>query len=117
MFLHLEHLAHATRKAADGSVPAAWLLPQLDKFSLRLKRFMAALDRLLDVSHMRAGRLDLQRKEVDFSEVVQEIAARFERELLAARSSLSIDPPHKVIGSWDRLRLEQIVSNLVSGHA
>jgi len=112
--LHLTHLANMAKRQTDGMVSTSWLLPQLDKFSQRLERFVTALDRLLDVSHMRAGRLDLQLESVDLVEVVRDIIPRFERELLAAGSALTFDAPAPVNGIWDRLRLEQIVSNLLS---
>lgn len=114
VFLHLERLANAARQAKEGGVPASWLLPQLDAFSHRLQKFILVLDRILDVSRMRAGRVDLTFDEVDLSEVVRDIAASFERELAASRCSLSLSIAQPAVGTWDKLRLEQITYNLLS---
>lgn len=114
VFLHLERLVNAARHAKEGGVAASWLLPQLDAFSRRLQKFILVLDRILDVSRMRAGRVDLVFEEVDLSEVVRDTAESFERELAASRSSLSLSIEQPVVGTWDKLRLEQITSNLLS---
>lgn len=64
---------------------------------------------LLDVARITAGRIDLEIEEVELSALVTQVVNRFRR--LGARIVLNLKP---VIGRWDRLRIEQIVSNLVS---
>jgi signal transduction histidine kinase len=80
----------------------------------RLRRFLGTLNRILDVSRINSGRIDLQYEEIDFVEVVHGVVADMERETAASQSSLTVHAPERVIGRWDRLRLEQICSNLLS---
>lgn len=112
--LQVQRLQNAARTAVDGSVSAGWLSAQLDTFARRLGRFISALNRILDVSKMRSGAIDLVPEQVDLSELTREVTAGFERELAASRSVLTLLASEAVTGHWDRLRLEQIVSNLVS---
>lgn len=114
LMLHVHRLSVAARKATDGAVRAAWLTDQLDVLGRRLTRFLSALNRLLDLSSINSGRIQLVEEPLDFAEVVAEVAAGFERELGASRSELTLELAGPVRGSWDRMRLEQIVSNLVS---
>ena len=112
--LHLQRLLSMSRGATDDHISARWLAQQLETFSKRLVRFMSALNRILDVSKMRGGSIDLVRERVDLVEVAREVIASYERELAASRSELSFSGDGPVVGHWDRMRLEQVVSNLVS---
>ena len=114
LMLHVHRLESASRKATDGTVQAEWLSGQLEVLGRRLTRFLSALNRILDVSSINSGRIQLIEEPVDLAEVVADVVAGFERELAAARSTLTLEISGPVHGTWDRMRLEQIVSNLVS---
>jgi signal transduction histidine kinase len=80
-------------------------------------RLATLVDTLLDVSRIRMGRLALAPEEVDLSALVQETAERFAPQLepLGSRLELRVQP--RVVGRWDRVRLEQVVTNLLSNAA
>jgi signal transduction histidine kinase len=69
---------------------------------------------LLDVSRLRAGRLELQLDDCDLRDLTSDITARFQDELSRSgrRIELVLDGP--VLGRWDRSRLDQVLTNLVS---
>jgi signal transduction histidine kinase len=77
-------------------------------------RLNVLVTNLLDVSRIEAGRLHLELRDVDLTEVVRDVTSRFETELADAGCALSLAGPPAVIGRWDRLRLEQVVTNLLS---
>ena len=60
-----------------------------------------------------AGRLRLNLEEVDLAEVVRVVAERFAGELGAARSDFALDVKGPILGRWDRLRLDDVVTNLL----
>jgi signal transduction histidine kinase len=99
----------------DGqAIGAEWARGQLRRIEQRLHRLLETLDRLLDVSRLSSGRVDLIYDDVDLAEVVREVLPSFEAELALAKCELRITMAAPVIGWWDRLRLEQICRNLVS---
>jgi signal transduction histidine kinase len=69
---------------------------------------------LLDVGRMNATRMHPQVESVDFAEVVREVVESYSPEAAFNRSPLSVRAPSALPGRWDRLALEQIVSNLIS---
>lgn len=77
----------------------------------RLTRLIA---NLLDISRIGGGRLDLDLEDLDLRDVVQEVAARFEDEAERAGCALRLELGGAAVGRWDRLRLDQVVTNLVS---
>ena len=69
---------------------------------------------LLDVSRVTAGRFVLDLESVDLAEVTGEVLERMADELAQAGCALHLECPAPVRGRWDRGRLEQVVTNLVS---
>jgi signal transduction histidine kinase len=72
------------------------------------------IDNLLDVSRISSGRLTLQHEDVDLTEIVREVTARFADQISASGSKLDLKLNGPVLGHWDRLRLEQVITNLLT---
>jgi signal transduction histidine kinase len=86
---------------------------KIQQQSLRLNRLIGDL---LDVSRITAGRLTLQREPADLRPLVEEALARAEEALSRSGSAVELRA-ESVVGEWDRLRLEQVVSNLIMNAA
>ncbi|MET0283696.1 MAG: HAMP domain-containing sensor histidine kinase [Polyangiales bacterium] len=114
LVLHAQRIATHASKAGDGTVSAKWLDDQMTMFQRRLSRFLSALHRILDISRLHTGNIELVPEQVDLSELVREVVGGFERELAAAGSELTLELESTLTGTLDRVRVEQIVSNLVS---
>jgi Na+/proline symporter/signal transduction histidine kinase len=78
---------------------------------LRLNRL---IDSLLDVSRITRGRLRLQCERADLSALVESAASVLQEALESAGCRLELQLAQGVVGTWDRLRLEQVVCNLLS---
>jgi signal transduction histidine kinase len=111
--MQAEYLADAARQA-EAPLPALWLNPRLEGLCARMRKFVETFDRIMDASRLTAGHIDLRLEDVDLSGLVREVSHGFEREAASARSPLSIEAPPQLVGCWDRLRLEQICTNLIS---
>jgi PAS domain S-box-containing protein len=96
------------------AIPAEWAGAQLRRIELRLHRLIETLDRLLDVSRLSSGRIDLEFEHVDLADVVHDVLGSFEAELAVAKCEARVTTSAAAIGWWDRLRLDQICRNLVS---
>jgi PAS domain S-box-containing protein len=86
----------------------------LDLAKQQIARLDALVGRLLDVSRLATGRVELVWEDVDLGEVTREVAARMQDEAGRAGCPIDLEVDDGVIGSWDRLRLEQVVTNLLS---
>jgi signal transduction histidine kinase len=80
----------------------------------QVKRLSLLLDSLLDLTRIRLGRLQLNRESVDLGSLANEILQR--QRPVAAQSgvALTLEATPGVVGSWDRMRIEQLVLNLIS---
>ncbi len=77
-------------------------------------RLSQLVDSLLDVSRLMHGRMELRLEALELGEVTRELVRRFETDAQSAGVRLTVDAPLPVQGRWDRLRLEQVLTNLVS---
>jgi signal transduction histidine kinase len=100
--------------AAGTPVSVEWIQTQLRGVEQRLHRLLETLDRLLDVSRLSTGRIDLESEEMDLAEVVREVIDGCDAELAVARCKLTLATRGDATGAWDRLRVEQICRNLLS---
>jgi signal transduction histidine kinase len=85
--------------------------------SRQTRRLARLVDELLAVSRIVSGRLHLEPEELDLGEVVRDVAAGMQQNLSRAGCPLFVAAPELVSGRWDRLRLEQLVTNLLSNAA
>jgi PAS domain S-box-containing protein len=82
----------------------------IEKSRAQLARLSSLIDRLLDISRVRSGTFDLFFEEFELTPLVREVANRFTVGEIESHISLEL---HDVKGSWDRLRLDQVITNLV----
>lgn len=90
------------------------ILPRLSTAQRQVERLHKLIERLLDISRLTAGRLELDLESVDLQSLVQEVVARFDEELQRAGCRVTLRGVAPAIGRWDRSRLDQVVTNLLS---
>jgi signal transduction histidine kinase len=90
------------------------LAARVDKVSVQVQRLERLVGELLDVSRVSLGRMTLEREPVDLGELVSEVVERFGDALARAGCVLSLSKGEPIVGHWDRLRLDQVITNLIS---
>ncbi len=71
------------------------------------------LHNLLDLSRLSSGRMELELGPVDLERLARDTAARHAEQAEEAGSALVVEG-ESVVGQWDRLRLERVLTNLLS---
>lgn len=100
-------LVHDPQSSSVVASRAAMLTRQLNKF-------VTTVDRIAGVADLRRGRIHLDRTMMDLALAVEEVCGDARREAAAGGAELVVESAGPVTGSWDRARIKQIVSNLVS---
>ena len=75
-------------------------------------RLAQLIEALLDVSRIATGRLRLNPEDFDLVDAAREISDRFRDSAARAGCALSFEAAGPVPGRWDRLRVEQVLTNL-----
>ena len=80
----------------------------------QVRRLSKLVGDLLNVSRIQSGRMELSLEELDLAALAREVVARFAPELEQTHTPLVVQGQRPVYGRWDRSRLDQVVTNLVS---
>ncbi|MCP3136641.1 ATP-binding protein [Pyxidicoccus sp. QH1ED-7-1] len=111
--LKLQALARELSRHSDA-VPRRVVESYVEVGTRQVKKLSELVGDLLDVSRIAAGRLTLELEDVELGGLVREVMARYEPHAARAGSTLRLEGADGPInGRWDRLRLEQVVTNLV----
>ena len=109
VLLEVSMLAKTLGSTADERVTA-----RLERSKRQIERMTRLINNLLDVSRVRAGRLDLELEDVDLLTVVREVVSRSREEAKHSGCEIVLRGDLPITGWWDRMRLDQIVTNLLS---
>lgn len=80
----------------------------------QIKKLVWLIDDMLEVSRISAGKLTLKPTQVDLGAIVKEVCERFAPELAVTKSELRLNLQEGVVGYWDAMRIEQVVTNLLT---
>jgi signal transduction histidine kinase len=78
------------------------------------QRLAALIEGLLDATQLSHGGIQLKLEEFDLVAVARHVLERFAAAARSAGCDLQLNAESAVRGYWDRLRLEQVLTNLVS---
>jgi signal transduction histidine kinase len=89
----------------------------LEVAARQTQRLTHLVDELLDVSRITARRLKLEREEVNLSLSIQDVLTRLRDVTDRAKCPVLPLVQSGIVGSWDRMRLEQVLENLLTNAA
>jgi two-component system sensor histidine kinase/response regulator len=113
--LHLERVHHHVARAPSDIISRSTVEASTTPAIRQLVRLQQLLDTLLDVSRVASQRLKLDVATLDLAETAREVAQRLAVQARASDVELRLElPDEPVILFGDRLRLEQVVSNLLT---
>jgi PAS domain S-box-containing protein len=90
------------------------LLKKMDRAGRIGDRLAQLIETLLDVSRIATGKLELKLENFDLVDAAREVVDRLRDSATSANSSISLEVDPSIPGRWDRLRIEQVLMNLIS---
>ncbi len=109
LLLQVSAAAQVARQHGDGA-----LQRRLERVQQIVDRYIKRASLLLDVGRMNATRQPPHAEDVDLAALVREIIESYRAEAAFNHSTLQLHLPATLLGRWERLSMEQIVSNLIS---
>jgi PAS domain S-box-containing protein len=90
------------------------LVKRAERAARSADRLDALIESLLDVSRIASGKLILKPEQLDLSQELATLVDNLQGMAAAAHCELTLRTSGAILGFWDRLRLEQVVMNLVA---
>lgn len=112
--LQIQGLTLAARRGTLTSMSEERLERVANTCDRALSRLASLIDNLLDVSRINSGKLSLNLERVNLVEMAEELIERFRTEIQSSGSAVSMHAADAVVGSFDRLRMEQVFLNLLT---
>jgi PAS domain S-box-containing protein len=112
--LQIQGLVSLIRRKQLASLTEDRLRKMADISDKSINRLSTLIDNLLDISRINTGKLQLNYEEVNVVEMMQELVERYKTEILNSGCEVAIKSDGVVVGMFDRLRLEQIILNLLT---
>jgi PAS domain S-box-containing protein len=115
--LQLSSVLGLVRAGRHVDVPAAKLESKLEMAVRQIDRLTALINNMLDVTRITSGRLTIAQRRFDLRESVRAVVARSRDSLKRSHCALVVSDDVPVVGSWDPIGLETVLSNLLSNAA
>jgi PAS domain S-box-containing protein len=112
--LHLQGVQRAVERLPPEALAREGLGAKFQSAHRQVTRLASLIRELLDVSRITAGKLKLEPEPLDLAALVREVASRAAEDAARAGCELRLRLPGPVEGAWDRLRLDQVLQNLLS---
>ncbi len=112
--LNLQRLALLLRKGKADSLPAETIKKLVETSDRQLTRLTVLIDDLLDVARISSGKLTLNPETQDLVEVIRECCERYSAQAASSDTTFEIKTAGAVPLRFDRLRVEQVVINLLA---
>ncbi|RYZ92282.1 MAG: response regulator [Proteobacteria bacterium] len=80
----------------------------------QLDRLSHLIDEMMDISHIRAGQLNLYPELFDLAGFTRECVQRLQELPSAQNVTITVEGPDSLLGSWDAGRIEQVITNLIT---
>jgi signal transduction histidine kinase len=78
------------------------------------ERITHLIDDMLDISRIGLGKLSMSKEKFDLCDLVRDIVQLCSDQLTAAGCEVKIDVCAETLGIWDRFRIEQVITNLLT---
>jgi PAS domain S-box-containing protein len=109
LLMQVENMRRSLRSGQPSN-----LVERLDRIANSGRRLERLINELLDVSRITTGRLQLEPEQFDLAAMVHEVVGRFREASPNPGCAISVRATESVAGCWDRQRIEQVVTNLLS---
>src|SRR5882724_2989237 len=114
MLLQIQTALYNIRSVSLANFSVENLLRMLQSTEQQSKRLSKMINDLLNVSLITTGKLELEKEEVDLAQLTKDVVDRFMERAEREGSQITLKAAEKVVGEWDKLRIEQAVTNLIS---
>lgn len=114
MLLQTQHALHSIRNVSLAQFSIESLLKMLETVENQTKRLSRMINDLLNISLITTGNLNLEYEKVDLNTLVGNVIEEFSNRLKRDNIQISFHEENVLEGSWDKLRMEQAITNLLS---
>lgn len=112
--LKLQIVLYNIRNVSLANFSVQKLLQMLESAESQTKRLAQMINDLLNLSLIKTGKIELELEDVNLKTMTQDIIDRFSEKAEKENVAIKLMGDANPIGKFDRLRMEQVLTNLIS---
>lgn len=98
----------------DSSFTAEKLIQMFDSDNSHFDRLIRLIDDMLDISRISSGQLSISLENFDLCSLIHDVVEGHLEQFRTAGIDVKINLYEPIIGRWDKLRIEQVITNLLT---
>lgn len=114
ILLNLQQILHKIKNSKDNNLNKDQIIQMIETSEKQSKRMASLINDLLNVSVLSTGRLQIEKERMDLNNSVIEVLNRFDTQMKKLKIPYKLITCPGTIGNWDKVRIEQVISNLIS---
>ena len=114
MLLQIQNALYNIRNVSLAKFSVENLLKMLQSTEQQSKRLSKMINDLLNLSLITTGKLELEKEKVNLGELVVDVTDRFSQKVEREGAHFNLQIQENVIGNYDKLRIEQAITNLIT---
>ncbi|HET7752321.1 MAG TPA: ATP-binding protein [Anaeromyxobacteraceae bacterium] len=112
--LSIQAVKRAVIRGDLANIPPERLHDLLSRADVQIHRLGSLVDDLLDATRIGTKRLRLERRPMELVSMAREVIERHAEEARLAECEIALHAAREIHGEWDRVRLEQVFTNLLT---
>lgn len=112
--LQLQMVRKTLLNSKDGHIALDKFTKSVDASVKQVDRLINLIQILLDVSRIQSGRFTFSFDKMNAQDVIHEVFERHKEILVNSGCSLALDLPEDLTVVWDKIRIEQVITNLLT---
>lgn len=114
MLLQLQSVLYNIKNQSLATFSIERTMQMLESTINQSKRLGKLVNDLLNYSLISTGRLQLEKEKTKLEKIVSDVVSRFTEQAKRTSTPINLVVENSVTGNWDRVRLEQVVTNLLT---
>lgn len=116
ILLNLQLVLRKIRNTPKDKLKMDYIVKMMEYSETQSFKLSRLINDLLNISVVSSGRLKIEKENMDFIELVKNVLNKYNSQLTTTKVNLKFNSNglKAIYGIWDKVRLEQVISNLVS---
>lgn len=115
--MQIQGVARQLENENSSALTPERLLKMVETSDRQITRLSVLIDDLLDVTRISAGKLSLNKEFFSMKEMINDVVAQYSHQFKYSQSPVEVKIEEDMIGHWDKVRIEQVIINLLTNAA
>jgi signal transduction histidine kinase/HAMP domain-containing protein len=115
--MQIQSIARQINNDPGSTLTPERLIRMVETSDRQISRLSILIDDLLDVTRISSGKLSLNKEFFSMKEMIIDVVSQYAHQFKYSQSVVEVDIEDDMVGFWDKVRIEQVIINLLTNAA